>query len=264
MDLSVYKTLALRRDGFVLNVTFNLPDKMNPLSPDILTELLPLLKLLESDEETRVVVLSGAGRAFSAGGDLNRMTQQLEKPLGFSDRIPHIKEVVHAFLDFPKPIIAKINGPAIGLGATVALLCDITFAAADAKIADTHIKMGLVPGDGGTFIWPLLVGINKAKRFLLTGDSLTGEEAERIGLISAAFPREELDSQVNAFAQRLANGAPRAVQFTKLAMNVALKQNAGMVLDAAVAYEVLSSVTGDYREALTALVEKRAVQFSGK
>lgn len=264
IDFQSYTQLLLERDGYVLNVTLNLPDKMNPVSGLMTQELIRVLHEATDDSETRVIVLTGAGKAFSAGGDISVMKQSLDNPSSFIDAVPETKALVHALLDCPKPVIGKVNGHAIGLGATVALFCDIVFAAEDAKIADAHIVLGLVPGDGGAIIWPALIGLQKAKRYLMTGDRISGKEAAEIGLINEAVPLAELDATVTAFARRLADGPPRVLQFTKMAMNAPLKREVSASMDAGLAYEVVSAYTEDHREALMAWLEKRKPNYIGK
>jgi enoyl-CoA hydratase len=160
-------------------------------------------------------------------------------------------------------MIAKLNGPAVGLGATIALLCDVIFAAPTAKIGDPHVKVGFAAGDGGAVIWPHLIGHARAKEYLMTGRLLTAEEAEKIGLINHVVPAAELDRAVDEFAQELLRGPMRAIQWTKLSVNIGLKQLAHAILDASVAYEALSNVTADHQEAVRAMREKRTPQFTG-
>jgi len=160
-------------------------------------------------------------------------------------------------------VIAKVNGAAMGLGATLALFCDVIFAANYAKIADPHVKVGFVAGDGGAVIWPQLIGYARAKQYLLIGDAITGAEAAAIGLVNFALPGEELDAAVDAWARRMAGGARRAIQWTKATINVGLKQIAASVMDAGMAYELLSNQTRDHAEAIAAFRGKRAPDFSG-
>jgi enoyl-CoA hydratase len=162
------------------------------------------------------------------------------------------------------PIIAKLNGPAVGLGATIALLCDVIFASPTAKIGDPHAKIGFAAGDGGAFIWPHLIGHARAKEYLMTGRLLTADEAERIGLINHVVPAAELDCAVDEFAQELLRGATRAIQWTKLSVNIGLKHLAHSVMDASAVYEALSNMTADHREAVLAMREKRTPRFTGK
>jgi enoyl-CoA hydratase len=263
MDISTYKSLALRRDGRVLNVAFNKPETLNAFDARMHDELERFLHEVGRDDATHVIVLTGAGKAFSAGGDIDHMQTLIDRPELMYPELTAAKRLVMSFLDVPQPVIAKINGAAMGLGATLALLADISFAANHAKIADPHVKVGFVAGDGGAMIWPQLVGFNRAKHYLLTGEHLTGDEAARIGLVNFAYPAEELDAAVDAYAQRLAAGARRAIQWTKATMNIRLKQAAAAVMDAGMAFEVLSNQTRDHAEAVTAFRAKRPPSFSG-
>jgi enoyl-CoA hydratase len=264
MELSSYSTLHLERQGRLLRVRFNRPDTMNAINEEAHQELARFLQEVSTDKLTDVVILSGAGRAFSAGGDLAHIQEMIDDPAIFIDDIPNVKRIIFGILDCPKVLIAKINGPAIGLGATIALLCDVVFAAEGAKIGDPHVKVGFTAGDGGAFIWPHLIGHARAKEYLMTGRPLTGTEAARIGLINHAVPAADLDRVVDEFAQELLGGAMRAIQWTKLSVNIGLKQLAHAVLDASVAYEALSNTTSDHQEAVRALREKRDPRFSGK
>ncbi len=264
MDFATYSAIAFRRDGKVLHATFNRPDTLNAVDAVMEPELGRLFNEVAVDRETAVLVVTGAGRAFSAGGDIEEMQRVIDNPARFLDSMVQAKALIHSILDCPKPTIAKVNGPAIGLGATIALFCDIIIAANHAKIADPHVKVGFVAGDGGSVIWPQLIGYARAKEYLLTGDTLTGEEAAKIGLINRAVPAEDLDTVVDEFAQRLANGASRAIQWTKQSINIGLKQLATSILDASIAYEGLSNLTKDHQEAVNAFREKRAPRFTGE
>jgi enoyl-CoA hydratase len=264
MDLSSYSTLHLERSGRVLRASFNQPERMNAIGKLAHEELARFFTELASDAESDIVVLTGKGRAFCAGGDLDHIQAMIDDPKLFLDDIPNVKRIVFGILDCPKVLIAKVNGPAVGLGATIALLCDVIFAAQSAKIGDPYMKVGLSAGDGGALIWPHLLGHARAKEYLMTGRLLTGEEAEGIGLINHAVPAAELDRAVEEFVQQLSRGAMRAIQRTKLSVSLGLKQMAHAVLDASIAYEALSNVTDDHREAVQALREKREPRFTGK
>lgn len=263
MDLDSYRSLALRRDGRVLHASFNRPDTLNAFDTAMQEEFERLLFELPRDDATHVVVLSGVGKAFCAGGDIDQMQALIDRPqLMYPDAVV-AKRLIASFLDLPQPVIAKVNGAAMGLGATLALFSDIVFAAGNAKIADPHVRMGFVAGDGGAVIWPQLIGYARAKQYLLTGDAITGEEAAQIGLVNFACPADELDAAADAFAQRLAGGARRAVQWTKATINVGLKQLAASMMDAGMAYEVLSNRTRDHAEAVAAFRAKRTPDFQG-
>jgi enoyl-CoA hydratase len=196
MDYANYQALNVRREGHVLHVTFNRPETLNAFDNVLHGEFERFVHELPRDEQTHVVVLSGAGKAFSAGGDVEQMQRLVERPALMVPDATMAKRLVMGLLDVPQPVIAKVNGAAIGLGATIALFCDISFAANHAKIADPHVKVGFTAGDGGAAIWPQLIGYARAKQYLLTGDALTGEEAARIGLVNFAYPADELEGAV--------------------------------------------------------------------
>jgi enoyl-CoA hydratase len=175
------------------------------------------------------------------------------------------RDVIVNALDCSKPIIGRINGHAVGKGCSIALCCDITIAADEAKIGDTHVKVGLTAGDGGSLLWPHLVGMVKAKRYLLSGDLLSGKEAAEIGLVTESTPRAEIDERVAVWVDKLTKAAaPAAVSYTKRALNAALRQNATAHMDMSLGMETLSFMTEDHREGAAALVEKRTPKFTGR
>lgn len=264
MTLPQLSTIALRRDGRVLHATLNRPATLNAVDLAMHDELHHVVAFAAADEETRVMVITGAGKAFCAGGDASAVLETIDNPKLFLEGAEKGKKLVHAILDCPKPIIAKVNGAAMGLGATIALFCDITIMADHARIADPHVRFGLPAGDGGAVIWPALIGFNRAKRYLLTGDALTGAEAAAIGLVDSSLPAAELDAHVDALAQRIAAGAPQAVQMTKASVNIELKQIAQRVLDASFALEALAARSKDHQEAINAFLEKRDPVFTGE
>jgi enoyl-CoA hydratase len=171
---------------------------------------------------------------------------------------------VTSILGLDKPTIARVNGHAMGLGATLALLCDVVIAVESAKIADPHVSIGLSAGDGGALIWPHLVGYAKARHHLLTGEPLVASEAARIGLIHRAVPAEELDAAVDTYADRLVNGPTQAIRATKRSINMALCAQAVASADAHIGLELLTMSSADHREAIVAMMEKRAPVFIGR
>jgi enoyl-CoA hydratase len=261
MNLNDYQTLAFTREGAILNVILNRPEVMNAANPQMEIELCRFFTEVSHDTETRVVVLTGQGKAFSAGGDFAYIREAMDRPEKFWDSMPYAKRLIFSLLDCTKPVIAKINGHAMGLGATLALFCDVSFAANHAKIADPHVAIGFVAGDGGAIIWPQLVGYNRAKEYLFTGDSLLAPEAERIGLINHAVPADELDARVQDYAAKVASMPARAVQWTKASINIGLKQLAHSIMDASLAYEALSNSSRDHREAMDAIRDRRKPEF---
>lgn len=264
MDFSQYKALKFHREGKILHMTLNRPDQLNAVDDVMDAELARVFTDITHDPETRVVVITGAGRAFSAGGDIPHMQRIIEQPELFDIGAQHAKQVVFSMLDCPKPIIAKVNGHAIGLGATLALFCDVIFAASHAKFGDPHVKVGFAAGDGGAIIWPQLIGYARAKQYLMTGDLITATDAERIGLINQAVPAEQLDEVADGFARRLAGGALKAIEYTKTAVNIGLKQVAHMLMDTSISFEQLTNYSKDHKEAVQAFLEKREPKFTGE
>jgi enoyl-CoA hydratase len=217
----------------------------------------------QDDEDSDLVVLTGQGRAFCAGGDTDWFRQQIDDPRTFRAIAPEAKRIVSSLLDLEKPLICRLNGAAAGLGATIALMSDVIVAADTAVIGDPHIKVGLVAGDGGAIIWPQLIGFARAKELLLTGDLLPAADAARMGLINHAVPAEELDAKVDEIAGKILGNPRWAVRWTKTVANIPLKELAARLSDPAVAYEILSNMTEDRREAVAAFVEKRRPELSG-
>jgi len=263
MKIDNYQTLRLSQSGAVLTVKMNRPEVRNAANAQMERELCQVLLEVSDAPDIRVMVLTGEGDAFCGGGDFDYIREMMEHPSKFWDAVPVAKRLVFAMLDCTKPIIARINGHAIGLGATLALFCDVSIAAEHAKIADPHVAVGFVAGDGGAVIWPQLIGYNRAKEYLFTGDPIVAAEAARMGLINHAVPAAELDARVNAYADKVAAMPPRAVQWTKASINIGLKQLAHSMMDASMAYEALSNHTRDHREAMDALAEKRKPSYSG-
>jgi enoyl-CoA hydratase len=264
MNFADYKTLLFTRRGRVLEITMNRPDKLNAVDEVMHAELARVFVEAANDPDCDVVVLTGAGRAFSAGGDIDWMQRMIDDPASFEKTAREGKQIVFSLLDCEKPVIAKLNGHATGLGATIALFCDVIFASEKAKIGDPHVCVGFVAGDGGAVIWPQLIGYARAKEFLMTGDLMTAEEAAKIGLINHAVPAADLDARVTEFADRLAAGATKAIRWSKISANIGLKQLAHSIMDASLAYEAMSNVSADHQEAVNAFREKRAPKFTGR
>lgn len=259
-----YETLALSHTGRVLTVALNRPDDLNAVNHEMHEELARVFYEAADDPASDVIVLTGAGAAFCAGGDINWLKQETEAtPTPFMIESRVVRKIVHGLLDCPKPVIAAVNGDAIGLGASLALLCDVIIAKESAKFADPHVRIGLVAGDGGALIWPQLIGFAKAKHFLFTGDAILAKEAERMNLITFAVPDDEFDVFVTKYTQRLERGAQAAIRYTKVSANIALRQLYNSVFETAVAYEGLAKQSGDFREGVRAYLEKRRPDFKG-
>lgn len=263
VDYSRYECIQVEHRDKILTLTLNRPQALNAVNSKLHTELAQIFADVQWDEEANVVVLTGAGRAFSAGGDIKWM-EEMAKPATLQTVLWEGKKIINDLLELEKPIIAKVNGAATGLGATIALFCDIIISSTEGKFADPHVKVGVGAGDGGAVIWPLLIGVCKAKELLMTGDLIGAEEAERIGLINRVVPPDKLDETVQQMATRLANGAIRAIRATKVSVNKLLKANANLILDASLALEGHCFNTEDHREAVRAFIEKRQPRFTGK
>lgn len=264
MAYATYSTMSVEVVDRIATVTFRRPEKLNAVDAKMHTELSHIFLDLNEDADVDAVILTGAGRAFSAGGDVEWMQTAIDDPASFEQTCREAKQIIFSLLDCEKPIIAKLNGHATGLGATIALFCDIIFAAESAKIGDPHVSIGFVAGDGGAVIWPQLIGYARAKEFLMTGDLMGAIKAAEIGLINYAVPPEQLDARVDAFARRLTGGALKAIKWTKLSVNIGLKQLAHSMMDACLAYESLSNKTADHAEAVAAFREKRPARFIGR
>jgi enoyl-CoA hydratase len=256
-----YQAITFERRGRVLQVTLNRPEKLNAVDAVLHTELARVFIDISNDPDSDIVVLTGAGRAFSSGGDIGWMQDMIDQEGGFEKTGREAKQIVFGLIDCEKPVIAKLNGHATGLGATIALFCDVIFAAEHAKIGDPHVSVGFVAGDGGAVIWPQLIGYARAKEYLLTGDLMTAAQAAQMGLINYVVPAVELDARVDAFADRLAAGATKAIRWTKMSVNIGLRDLATSIMDASLAYEALSNATPDHQEAVRAFAEKRPPVF---
>ncbi len=259
-----FETLLLERTGRLLTLTFNRPAALNAFDLAQHDELAAAVAFINADPGCDVVVLTGAGRAFSAGGDLAHIERNATQPELFDHEARVAKRIVMGLLDCDKVLVCRMNGHAIGLGATIALLCDVIFASKSAKIGDPHVALGLVAGDGGAVIWAQRIGLTRAKELLLTGDLLTADCAQEIGLINHCLPLAELDAAVAAFVQRMLSGASQAIRATKVLTNLELKRIATAVMDAGIALESVSVRSADHREGVRALIEKRAPQFGGR
>jgi enoyl-CoA hydratase len=262
MNTSSYHALEFHRAGRVLTIAMNRPEARNCINEELHEELARVFYDAAADRDSDVIILTGKGAAFSVGGDLKWLNAQFEgTPTPFVLESCSARRVVDGILNCPKPIVAKINGDAIGLGATLALLADVSIASESARIADPHVRVGLVAGDGGALIWPQLIGFAKARHYLLTGEAIVARDAERMNLISFAVAAQQLDTFVDEYAARLAKGAQTAIRYTKTAINVALRQLFNSVFEVGLAYEGLSKVSAEHREGVKAFLENRRPDF---
>ncbi len=261
MKYDSYQLIEATRQGAVLTLTLNNPP-LNAVNDVLHEELARIFSDVQEDDAADVVVLTGAGKTFSAGGDLKQMKEAYEDGRMLL-KLNDAKRIIFSLLDLEKPLIARINGHAVGLGATLALFSDVIFMSAEARIADPHVSIGVVAGDGGAVIWPQLIGYARAKEYLMTGKAMTGKEAHAMGLVNHVVRPEDLDAQVYDFAEALAAGPSQAIKWTKVSVNIGLKQLAHSILDASLAYEWLTFKSKDHGEAVAAFLEKRQPNFTG-
>jgi enoyl-CoA hydratase len=240
VDYSRYKCIRFEKAERILAATLNRPESLNSVTAEMHEELAEMFSDFCGDDEVDVMTLTGAGRGFCSGADL-KGGFSAEDPHKLADRIfKDARRLIVAILETDKPIIAGVNGPAAGLGVTLALFCDIVIASERARLGDTHVKVGLVAGDGGVAIWPLLVGVNRAKELLMTGEMLDAQQALKIGLVNHVVPHEDLARAVQDKARQLAAGNAFAVRATKRAVNAYLKWMVNQVFDLSLVLERMS------------------------
>ncbi|MDQ4420331.1 enoyl-CoA hydratase/isomerase family protein [Sphingobium sp. DEHP117] len=258
MDHAVpeFETIALKRRDRVLTITLNRPDVMNAFDKMMHDELPEALVFARDDRASDVLVLTGSGKAFSAGGDLAHIADNAAHPEKFDHEIAMARRIVMTLLETEKPVICQLNGHAVGLGATIALLCDIVYAAERAKIGDPHVAIGLAAGDGGALVWPARVGLTRAKEFLLTGELLTAGEAASIGLINRTFAAEDLDAAVEALSAKLLSMPQIALRKTKALLNLETLRAADGILDVGLEWEKETVRSAEHRSAIEALLAK--------
>ena len=262
LDQANYKTIRIdKRDNGVAIATLNRPERLNAVNGRMHTELSLIARDFDNDRLAKCLVITGEGRAFCAGGDFSGGSAPGD---GGGNMTLEASRIVDNLLDCQKPIVSAVNGYAMGLGATVALLCDVVVAGRSAVFADTHVKMGIGAGDGGQVIWPFLIGINRAKYFLMTGDRMSAEEAERMGLVNFVVDDSALLERAVEIATRLATGPLQAIIASKVPINQWLRAQAASILPLSLAMETASLHSADAKEAQRAFVEKREATFTGR
>lgn len=248
------------RDHGILLVTINRPEQMNATDAELHNALSRVWLDIEDDDDVRVVVITGAGRAFSAGGDLSWISEMVQNYDEMKVAFREAGDIVYRMTQCSKIIISAINGTAVGAGLAVALMSDISLMAEEARITDGHVRLGVAAGDHANIIWPLLCGLAKAKYYLLTADFVDGRTADQIGLVSKAVPGDQLMDEAFKVAEKIAQGPRDAASFTKRALNLWVTQ-AAPAFDASLAMEMLNFMGHDASEGVAALREKRAPKF---
>ncbi|MEE6140156.1 enoyl-CoA hydratase-related protein [Mycobacterium sp. 050128] len=229
--------LVVGGTGSVRTVTLNRPERMNAVNEELHGALANVWAALRDDDEVRAVVLTGAGKAFSAGGDMEYLAKVSHDDEFRYRTMAEARRIVSEMLAFPKPVIAAVNGPAVGLGCSLAVLADVVFISEGAFMADPHVTLGVVAADGGVLAWPLVTSMLRAKEYLFTGDRIDAVEAERIGLANHVVPSEDLLTRAYGLAERLADQPKQALWDTKRALNMHVKAAVEKVVDFAFAAE---------------------------
>jgi enoyl-CoA hydratase len=250
--------LVVEADGPVRTVIVNRPGELNAVNEALHWALANVWRQLAADRQARVVILTGAGRAFCAGGDLGWITSFLDDPAARHESLREGAQIIEEMLRFPLPVIAAVNGPAVGLGCSVALLSDVLLISERAHLADPHVAVGLVAGDGGAAFWPLLTPILRSREFLYTGDRIPAATAVELGLATRAVAPEDLLREARRLADRIAAQPPEAVQGTKRVVNMHLSQALAGAVQAGFAAEARTMESEDHRRRLLAMQERES------
>jgi enoyl-CoA hydratase len=254
-----YLTFEYPSDG-VLLITINRPEVLNATNKQLHWELSTVWLDVDKDDDCRIVVITGAGKAFSAGGDLDMVIDQVGDFKQIAAIAKEAMDLVYNIVNCEKPVVSAINGVAVGAGLAAALMADISVIAEDARLTDGHLRLGVGAGDHAAIIWPILCGMAKAKYYLMTAEFINGVEAERIGLVSMCKPRDEVLPAALEIAAKLAAGPQHALRWTKRSLNHWIR-NAGPIFEASLGFEMLNFFDDDVREGARAIKEKRAPIF---
>jgi 2-(1,2-epoxy-1,2-dihydrophenyl)acetyl-CoA isomerase len=260
VEIISYSCIIVEKKDGVAKVTMNRPDKLNAFIAEMSDEIITALRDLDLDESVRIVILTGAGRAFSAGGDISQMQRMYHKLDGLELRRrlqQGVKTVVSTIWNMEKPIIAAVNGPATGAACNIAFACDIVIASENARFGEVFIRVGLGPDGGGSYLLPRLVGIHKAKELFFTGRIFDAKEAEQLGLVNSVVPPEELESTVMNFALELAQKPARALGVAKKAVNESLNLSMEQALDYEMTLQSLCLQTEENKRLVKEFLEKK-------
>jgi enoyl-CoA hydratase len=261
MDYRQYKHLLIeRKEHGILLITINRPDRLNATDNRLHWELSRIWLDVGDDPEVRVAVITGAGKAFSAGGDLEMIEGYNRNLNTIAGVMKEAGDIVYNIANLEKPVISAINGVAVGAGLAVALMADISIISESARITDGHVRLGVGAGDHAVIIWPLLCGLAKAKYYLLTADFIDGKEAERIGLVSLCVPQEQVLPKAMEVATKLATGPQMAIRWTKRSLNNWVR-TASPHFDASLAMEMLCFFSDDVQAGIKGIREKKPPQF---
>ena len=249
--------LDVKAEGGLRIITLNRPDELNPSSTDMLFAFPRLFLALAQDSEARVAILTGAGRAFSAGGDFKHFVKTLEDADFARTVQENSRRTIHGFIDVPIPMIAAVNGPAVGWGATLATLCDIVLMSDKSFMAEPHINIGLIVGDGISVAWPLYMSLLRAKELIFTGDRINPQQAVEFGLANRVVPHDELMIEARKLADKLMSQPRQALRETKKLMNLHLHQSATQILDAHLGRQLAATLSEEHHTLAKAFLDKQ-------
>ncbi|HEY2994775.1 MAG TPA: enoyl-CoA hydratase [Methylomirabilota bacterium] len=258
-----YATLIVERTGPIATITLNRPGARNALDMTMRQEMLAALDEVEADASSRVLVLTGAGEHFCAGGDVKSMRERRQTAAEGRHRVQLLNTMVLRLVDFPRPTIAMVDGYAVGAGTNLALCCDLVVASERAKFGELFNKIGLAPDGGGTWLLPRLVGLARAKELIFTGDVFDAAEAARLGLVNRVVPAAELRAVTRALAEKIAAGPPAVQRMAKHMVNRAATTDLAAALDLEAYSQGLAIAGDDHQEGLAAFFDKRTPKFSG-
>jgi enoyl-CoA hydratase len=271
VDYAQFEYLEIEQDDKLLVISLNRPDSLNAINGPMHEEIQRVFPLISADRSVGAVLLRGNGRTFCAGGDVKWMAGAAsgeEEGFGPVEKAKTLladgRHIVDALINVRQPLICAVHGYAMGLGATLALCSDIVIAAEDATLGDSHISIGMVPADGGTLLWPLLLPLNTAKYYLMTGKRLTGADAHRLGLIQECVSAADLDASSRQLAKGLADGPTLALEFTKSVLNKIIRERADFILETSLLMEAVTMSSADHAEATAAFVDKRPPRYTGR
>jgi enoyl-CoA hydratase len=256
MTYDLPDVLTVEAEGAVRVVTMNRPSELNAIDLELHRALAHVWRQLSADRDARAVILTGAGRCFSAGGDLDWITSFLDDPVARDESLREGAQIIDEVLRFPLPVVAAVNGPALGLGCSIAVLCDVVLVSESAYLCDPHVSVGLVAGDGGAAFWPLLGPLLRSREYLLTGDRIPAAVAVELGLASRTTAPDDLMPEAMRLAQRLAAQPPAAVSGTKRVLNMHLSRALAGAVQAGFAAEAVTMQSDDHRQRLLALRDR--------
>ncbi|ABB06172.1 crotonase/enoyl-CoA hydratase family protein [Burkholderia lata] len=260
--------LLYEQEGHVVTLTMNDPERRNPLTGNTaVAEFLAAIERIQGDRSVRAVIITGAGKAFSTGGNIRDMERQASGEVpGLQIREEYrqgIQRLPLALFNLEVPVIAAVNGPAMGAGLDLTCMCDLRIASEQARFAESFVKLGIIPGDGGAWLLPRVIGLARAAELTFTGDPIDAATALEWNLVSRVVPHEQLLPAANEIAARIAANPPHAVRLAKRLLREALHSRLDTLLELSSTYQALSHQTADHRESVAAFLEKRPPVFSG-